>query len=63
MSNETTSGATVTDEANESSERPIVDPIDRVLASDGTRAGVTLFGSTSSQAQALQARRPLLRRP
>jgi GTP-binding protein HflX len=55
MSNENTGGTTVTDEANESSERAVADPIDRVLASEGTRAGVTLFGSTGSQAQALQA--------
>ncbi len=61
MSNENTSGATVTDEANESSERDFsdhegkhADPIDRVLASEGNRAGVTLFGSAGSQAQALQ---------
>ena len=56
MSNENTSGATVTDEANESSERVVRDPVDRVLASESTRAGVTLFGGANPrQAQALQA--------
>ncbi|MDQ2698328.1 MAG: GTPase HflX, partial [Actinomycetota bacterium] len=54
-------GATVTDVTNESSERIDSerehgrDAVDRVLASAGTRAGVTLFGASGSQAQALQA--------
>src|SRR3954468_21798256 len=49
------SGAAVTDEANESSARPSRDAVERVLASEDSRAGVTLFGSTGpQQAQALQ---------
>jgi GTP-binding protein HflX len=61
MSDKNTSGATVTDEANESSARSLGDPwtqrdaIDRVLASEDSRAGVTLFGAGSQQARALQA--------
>ena len=55
MSNDNTSGATVTDEANESSERASNDAVDRVLANEGVRAGVTTFGGApTQQAQALQ---------